>query len=736
MPSHIPEELQQALTYQGHGLLNQAAQIYQTVLAQDPTCVNALHGLGIILFQQRQPERAVEFLECAAALWPQAAVIHADLGKAYRSLGRLDHAEHSYRRAVQLRPDSGDLSDELGLILLGQGKIALAVAQFRQTLRLDPNRAETHNRLGIAFKHGGDRQQALAHLRWAVQQDPCLAEAHSNLGQFLLALNETQPALFHCGEAVRLCPESAAFHLNFGNVLSTQGQFSQAKAAYAESLRLAPTLALTYNNMGQVLQAEGKLDEAVSWYHRATQHEPASLRFRINLAVALIDLEQFEEAARHCRALLAQDPRCAEAHNALGLLHIAQGRYDEAAHCFRNATVWKADWAEAHANLGRVLKQLGDFDAALASLRTALRFHPKHAPALGQIATTLRDRLPNDERSRLRQLLDDPNLSEAERGELHFGWAHVLDARGDYAGASQHLERANALREAVLRQRGQEYDPTTHAREVAALIDAFSPTYFSLVRGFGLGTEVLVFVLGLPRSGTTLVEQILASHSRAFGAGEPNLVPRSFNALPQLLHRSETPLACLQHLTSSAVTDLARQHLSWLREWSAADRIIDKLPENYLVLGWITTLFPRARLIHCRRDLRDVALSCWSTNFSVVRWATNPQHIVSQFTEYQRIMAHWHMVLPLSIQEVVYEELVADLEGVSRQLVSFCGLEWEPSCLEFYRTRRAVSSASMMQVRQPLYTTSIGRWRHYEPFLKPMFTGLNELLTSNRNPTS
>jgi tetratricopeptide (TPR) repeat protein len=538
--------------------------------------------------------------------------------------------------------------------------------------------------------------------------------------------------LLHSREAVRLRPGLADVHLNLGNVLSTQGQFREAKSCYTEAMRLAPDLALSYNNMGQVFQAEGNRGEAVAWYRQALQRNPTSPRFRINLAVALTELEEFTEAMQHCQAVLSLDARCAEAHNSLGLIHIAHGRYDAAVRCFRSAIAGRADWDEAHANLGKVLKQLGEFDAALASLRMAVRINPKNASALAQVALTLRDRLPEHERTLLQQSLHDPNLREEERAALHFGMAQAHDACGDFAGAARHLERANGLQSAGLRQRGQPYDPAEHVREVDGLCEAFSATYLARVRGFGLPTEVPVFVVGLPRSGTTLVEHILASHARVFGAGEPNLVPRSLNALPRSMNRTETPLECLPFLSSAVASELAQRHLAWLREWdSSAERIVDKLPENYLALGWIATLFPRARIIHCRRDPRDIAFSCWMTHFSQVRWASDPRHITGRIAEYQRIMAHWRAVLPMPIFEVVYEELVADLEGVARRLIAFCNLDWDPNCLEFHKTRRPVTTASMMQVRRPLYTTSVGRWKHYQSLAAPLFAELNAALTKN-----
>jgi hypothetical protein len=239
------------------------------------------------------------------------------------------------------------------------------------------------------------------------------------------------------------------------------------------------------------------------------------------------------------------------------------------------------------------------------------------------------------------------------------------------------------LRLADWRKRGKgEYDPAEHERFVAGLEATCTPEFFVHVGGFGLETERPIFIVGLPRSGTTLTEQILAKHSQVFGAGELALAHEAFGSLPQRMGRDASALECLGQLDRETTRLLAEHHLDRLSEQDAqATRIADKMPDNYLYLGFLAALFPKAKFIHCRRDLRDVAVSCWMTNFRQIRWACDPAHIASRFRAYQRLMAHWRRVLPLPVLEVDYEETVADLEGVARRLVAWCGLEWEPACV-------------------------------------------------------
>ena len=235
------------------------------------------------------------------------------------------------------------------------------------------------------------------------------------------------------------------------------------------------------------------------------------------------------------------------------------------------------------------------------------------------------------------------------------------------------------------------------------MIDAFDRDFLTRLAGAGPDTRRPVFVFGLPRSGTTLIEQVLASHSQIHGAGELRIARRTFDAVPALLGRTGPPRECLAHLDRATVLKLAEQHLADLAaiDGGRNERIVDKMPDNYLYLGFLAVLFPQAVFIHCRRDLRDVAVSCWMTDFSSIRWASHPDHIATRFQQYRRMMDHWQEVLPVPVHHVDYEETVTDLESVARRLIAACGVDWEPACLEFHRTERPVRTASISQVRQP-----------------------------------
>jgi Flp pilus assembly protein TadD len=714
-----------ALEHHRHGRLDQAAQIYRAILTRNPQAVGALHLLGVVAYQQGQYQQASELIRRSIALQPEEASFYANLAEVYRAAGQFDQAISCCRTALALRPDSPEAANNLGLALLARGDAAAAVAQLEAALRSRPDDAMLHNNLGNALRLQGDTARALAAFRQAVRLNPDLGEAHSNLGQLLLERYQTEPALHHCREAVRLRPDLPEAHNNLGNVLRERGELSEARACYEQALRLNPELALTYNNVGQALQEEGSLREAVAWYHEALRRDPSSARVLCNLASAFEEQGDFDSAVGRYRVALQLDPHYAEAHNGLGFVLHEQGKFPEAVGEYREVLRLKPDFATGYCNLGHILEELGSFDEALTAFREALQRDPNHAGAYSLMATMLRGKLPGEDLEAMRRLLARPRLAPARRLALHFGVAHVLDARHAYAEAAEHLRQGNALCLELWQKQGQAYDRRVHRKMADDLIAAFTPEFFARVRDWGAASELPVFIVGLPRSGTTLTEQILASHSQVHGAGELNLARSIFEALPGLLLQSGPPAEVLAHLNREGADHLAQWHLGRLRELSgSALRVVDKMPDNYLFLGWLSALFPRARFIHCRRDLRDVAVSCWMTNFRHIRWAADPDDIAARFRDYQRLMDHWRAVLPGTLFEVDYEETVNDLEGVARRLVAWCGLEWEPACLAFHKTARPIRTASVAQVREPVHTRSVARWKHYEPALGALFAQL------------
>jgi tetratricopeptide (TPR) repeat protein len=617
-----------------------------------------------------------------------------NLALQYHQGGNLQQAEVHYRQILQIDPQHADALHMIGLLAHQVGRNDVAVDYIQHALRLRPDSPAAHNNLGIALRNQGRLDEAIA--------------------------------AYH--QAVRLKPDFADAYYNLGNALKDQGNLDEAIASYQQSLRLKPNYAEAFNNLGSALRDQGKLEEALACAQHVVNFRPNSADAHNNLGNALRDLGKFDEAITSHQQALRLKPDFAEAYNNLGNALKDQGKLDEAITSYQHALRLRPNAAGAHNNLGNTLTDQGKVEEAVASYREALRLKPDFADALGQLASLLRGQLPDVDRAILEQRLAEPDLNDTDRVKLLFGLAEVCDAKGEYPQAAAVLRQANALSLSLRRQKGQAYDPNENARFVDNLMTAFTPAFFERVRSFGLDTERPMFIVGLPRSGTTLTEQILAAHSHVYGAGELTLARDDFLSLGTKA-TNECAFADLPELSGDAFHRLAERHLSQLATMNGtAARVVDKMPDNYFYLGLLAALFPNAKFIHCRRDLRDVAVSCWMTNFSHFNWAHDPESIVARFREYQRLMAHWRTVLPIAVLEVRYEETVADLPGQARRLVEWCGLTWEPACLKFNESHKAIRTASKLQVREPVYTRSVARWRNYERELSELFAALKPLL--------
>jgi len=687
-------ELANALRLHRAGELTLAARLYEAILSREPEQVNALHLLGVLRQQQGQFAQAVELCGKAVALRPGEAPYHANLAEAHRALGQFAQAVVHGRTALYLRRDYPAAHNNLGLALQALGQVAEAADQFKAALALRPN----------------------------------LVQARRNLGQLLLELGRAEEALHHCRQAVALEPNLPQAHNTLGETFRAMGRFQEAIACYAVAIRLDPEFAHAHANLGIALRQDGRLQESVPWFRRATELEPDVPAFWGYFADAATDLDRYSEAIECYKRMIELEPSRPLNYSNLGWLLKREGKYDEARKMYETALRMQPEFSEAMIGMGGLMEELGHMEEAEAWFRGAIASNPADTIASARLARPLRNQLSDDDLRVLKGRIADPVLSETARVPILFALANVLDARGQYTEAAQCMRRANAAVLAENQQKAQPYRFAEHERLISDMIAAFQSEFFARFAGAGLKSRRLVFIFGLPRSGTSLIEQILASHSQVHGAGEINQGRLDLEAIPILLNRNDSPLVCLADLSAEVVREVASRHEARLVKLGCgAARVVDKMTDNYLYLGLLAILFPNATFIHSRRDLRDVAVSCWITHFRSMRWTNDHQHLVHRFQQYLRLMDHWRTVLPAPIHEVDYEDTVDDLEAVARRLVAACGLDWESACLDFHQTKRPVNTSSLAQVRQPIYKNSVARWKNYEHELGDLFSALAEL---------
>ena len=590
--------LQTAILQHQSGQLGPAAQLYQSVVAREPENAEALTCSACFAISKetsrapwstsagpwlcgRTPPSTMRTWPRLIAPWAISNGPPAAAAPPWRS-GRITPK----RSATWARPWHG----------LGQH--AESIEHLRRALELRPNFAVAHNNLGISLRELGQEDEALEHFRRAVELEPAFAPAQTNLGQALLDRGQAEEALPHCQEAVRLDPNSAVMHHNLAQRAAGAGPAGRRPGRVPGSLRLNPNLAVAMPTSGSCSQREGQLADALVWLKKAVELEPNNATCHWEWLAELYDeLDEPDESIPCWEQVLALRPERPGPHVSLGSALQDAGRRAEAREHYLEALEIQPDSGPAHLNLGGLHEELGEMAEAEAAFRTALKLQPEFAPPHARLATLLRHKLPDDDLAALEARLADDKLGQGPRARLLFGLAHVLDGRGEYARAADCLQQANALTLELARGRNV-YHPDEHERFVDGLIHAFDRDFLARLAGAGPDTRRPVFVFGLPRSGTTLIEQVLASHSQIHGAGELRIARRTFDAIPAVLGRSGPPRDCLAHLDRATVPQLAEQHLADLAaiDGGRNERIVDKMPDNYLYLGLAGRSVPAGRV--------------------------------------------------------------------------------------------------------------------------------------------
>lgn len=508
--------------------------------------------------------------------------------------------------------------------------------------------------------------------------------------------------------------EPAAEYFRLGEAAARQGDWEEAAGCFRQGLNLQPNQPDALNILGIIYLTQSKLDKAVGVFRQALALQPDFIEVHFNLGVAFYDLGRLDEAVASMRRVLALQPDYSEAHFNLGNFLMAQGHFQEAAAVFRQALVLKPDYAEALCNLGVIYNELGRKEDAITSFRQAISLKPGYVRAYKGLSQLAKYTDVDVDIQAMEDLYTKRDMPEADRRDLGFALGNFFEDLGEYDKAFTFYSEANRLKRKSF-QYSIENDHILFER----IKEVFSPEFFSSHTLAGNQDNTPIFILGMPRSGTTLVEQVLASHPLVFGAGELADLVNLTNKFCAGRNVAQFP-ECVTDFSPDVLAAMGADYVAGVRKYANdAKFITDKMPHNFLRVGLIRAILPRAKIIHCMRNPMDTCLSIFKMDFTAPHgYAYDLVELGRYFTLYQDLMAHWEKVLPDFMHTVQYEEMVADQRQQTKDLLDFCRLPWDDACLAFHRTARRVSTASLVQVRQPIYKDSLDLWKRYEKQLE------------------
>jgi tetratricopeptide (TPR) repeat protein len=689
------------------------------------------------------PERAVQM---AAKLYSE---------------GNLAQAERVCRQVVEARPGNADAHNVLGATLQALGRGEEAIAELRIAVKLVPDAANLHANLGELLRQNGQPKEASAHLEKSVELNSKNAQALNNLGIIHYDKRQFDKAVDYYRRALAIRPDMAEALNNLGNALRVTGDIDGAVSAYQDALMHRENYAEAYNNLGTLLQQDRKFEEAEHALRKAIAQKPQYVDAYNNLANLLVAQKKEVDALRILGDALKFAPTNPQTLLITARIQLRRGNFAAAQQATRNVLKQQPDNAEALTVLGQVLHEMDRYDESLEMLKKAVEANPKNPEALNFYGVALKSvgRLDEARDYILKALkLNDSmygayanlnDLVDFSKGEgkelfdrmdaifeaaknleadqflpLHFAYAKALDDRGDHERALNHYIVGGRMKRAQLNYNEQE----TFAF-FDAIREAFPKEVFENRKYEGIDDERPVFIIGMPRSGSTLVEQILSSHPDVYGAGEVKYLSQAIGQLRDRLPSLPKYPQMMSKITASQLDMIGKKYLQALTAGAGdAKRVTDKLLTNYFFVGLIHLLYPKAKFVNTLRDPVDTCLSGFTKLFKDdMPHSYDLAELGRYYCKYRELMEHWHKVLPEGVLTTVqYEDVVTETEKEAKALIDFIGLKWDHKCLEFHKSDRPVKTASVAQVRKPIYKTAVKRWMKYGDGLQPLIDAVAE----------
>lgn len=687
-----------------------ALKIHDKAISKDPDYARTYWNKAHTHWLTGDFVQAEHFARIATQKDPQDADGWLNLGTALVKIGRKDEAVAAWERALEINPDFAYAWNNLGNVLRDMGQLKAAAEKCLKALAIDENYPEAQNNLGNALLDLDEPQESLMHYQKAIALKPDYIEAQNNLAINYMKLSRFEDAKTHARIALSYKDDYLDALISLSVAHRALGEMEDAEKAIQKALKLKPESAEVRIDLADVLYMQDRYAEAEIELRQAQEYDPGSPRVYLKLSEVLERGNKPQEALEAIDDAIGLNAEMPEAYLRKGQILLLMNKAEDAEAAFSHTLNLKADSAEAHLAFVDLYLSKGQKDKALESFEKAKALAPEF-PTLYYMQSKLKRFTEDDpDFHQMVKMAEDVEKYGLDYASiLHYALFSAYEDIGDYDAAFGHLMKANACKRETV-----PYDPKDQLQNFERLKDVYSADFLKSFEGLGDDSAVPVFILGMPRSGTTLTEQMLSAHPDIYGAGELLYI----GTLDQEFG----------FLTAENAHKQGQRYIEQVRaldKEGTAKHITDKMPGNFAHLGKIVSILPKAKIIHTRRNPIDTCLSCFKQSFARGQyWSYNLEELGDYYNAYVGLMEHWAEVCPNAFIDCTYEDLVQDPEPKMRDLLSYVDLPWDDACLSPHKNKRTVLTASKTQVTQPIYTSSVQAWKRYERQLEPLIEKL------------
>lgn len=626
--------------------------------------------------------------------------------------GNAELAEQLCRAALEKFPNDGNIMCVSARALIKLDQLELAESRVKTASKLYPDFPKPHELRGQIHARRGENEQAVQAFATSITLDPTSPDTHMKLGMALMRLGRAEEAKKAIDESKRLNPNREL--ISKAAEFEGDGDIASAEKIYRKILRRDPDNVEALRLLAVVALSKYQYRDAEVFLQRAVDCAPEFIRARADLISVQLERDRFDEGLKNAELLLRFDSQQAESYLLLASAFASAGRHADSIETYEKALDLMPGHGGALTGLGNMLKTVGRYEHAVDAYKACIAENPDYAEAYWSLANLKTFRFVDGEVLKMEKLLQKENLPADSFAQLCNALGLEHENRNEYEKAFSFFERGNSVR-----RQSERYDPVATEDFNDRSIDVFNSNFIAKHSSSGDQNDAPIFIVGLPRSGSTLIEQILASHSQVEGTHELSDLGRLSQGTLKNFNELEQFPDVLRKIELKELAEFGQRYISRTRKYRAGKaHFIDKNPNNFVYIGFLKLILPNAKIIDARRHPLDSCLGSYKQLFARGQPFTyDMMELGEYYLQYARLMQHWHAVLPGFVLEVRYEDVVSNLEFEVRRILDFCDLPWEEGCLRFHETDRAVKTASSEQVRQPIYSSSVNLWRNYEKHL-------------------